>query len=1301
MYSSIAGHGPDDGLAMAVRRNSEDGGEGSEGVLIFTTEQGSTAMGCVLANKAAVQALQLRDEQQDMLNFLARSFSKDPGLKVLFQDLVKRLLQGQLSTVRHFVPGDFGKDRYFLSMRITPFAYRRESTDGGFDPTASPSPLSTQVDPAAAANDGCGGGSITPAMILELDMPYEGKELAARLQRDYMIISHIPSMVTMFDRAGRVLHQNRSSVAYMGYLVGADEDWPPTHGSAAGGPEQPRGQGHEVDAAATVQPVGLAGAGAGAGAGGAGRSTASPKPDWQAGVWASTGAGAGAGTGASPRAAPGSGHGARPNRLQLLFMQDPPKLVEVIRAVAEGTEWRGLVKMPGKALWGAAELAEPPSEVAAAVAAACGASPLPSGVSQCDTSGPMCPLPSPISLSQPAEPRRVAAQLLRELQATVMAPSVPASGAAAAAAQRRRSSAYGGFKASSVAGAGDGPGDINGDGTGPYTGRKTGGGSDGGDSGGGMGLVDDDDDEEGMLGPRASFSAHHGSDFASANLSVELMPHEMRPGSVLAWGRGSSSLGRASTFSPLQAAPTLSYIDEEGDHNEGAEELSFLLPKQRPQTRIGSESGGAPGGSLLGGPSGKRGAARPPGLYTVTTTTSSSGAVAHSSSTFIDTPSPYPPSLAHPDTPRRGRASASAQVVTGAPQSRSCSGSLPGQGQSQEREQDRPSGDSPPAFARVSAPLVPLPGPPSLAPATAPGHGAGHSQPAVCVRSHSSNLPSNTNVMAGSGAGSAAVSRTRLVHAHSTPSSRTTTYLQHTSQDHGRRLHSVLRALVHTANSSGAAPSSSATVASASLAAAAGAATAAAAALGYSAAGNSQSFANSAAANSAGRGGGSGVPNWSDGQLRHVQTLAGGRNSASSAAGRSTADQVVSGPLGRQLAGGGGSSAACGGGVGFLAPAAGSLPLRPLRLRSGALVDPDLDCRWHEVIVKPCFDPMNSQPLVMVIQTDVTSKVRAEVELAQVLEAEHRLLADIFPRHVVAQMTQRRKDEAQLERHGLMMLKSIQDPATLATSHESVTVLFADIKGFTEMSKEVSAAVVMTFLNNLYTRFDSLTDVYGVYKVETIGDCYMVAGGLVARDGDGYGRAVRGEGNIDPMAPQRVVAFARAMLEEAAKVALPNTGEPVKVRVGIHSGPVVSGVVGTKMPRFCLFGDTINTASRMESTGRPGAVHISATTRGLLPPEEEDQGWVPTGGVEVKGKGRMDTFMWCPQTPDAGRQRRDKQRQAMLLGTLSTLLPASSSVSPPASGWGRRTGGPPSGSVPAAAGRAATSSTFDATTTML
>ncbi|GIL90012.1 hypothetical protein Vretifemale_17731 [Volvox reticuliferus] len=236
-----------------------------------------------------------------------------------------------------------------------------------------------------------------------------------------------------------------------------------------------------------------------------------------------------------------------------------------------------------------------------------------------------------------------------------------------------------------------------------------------------------------------------------------------------------------------------------------------------------------------------------------------------------------------------------------------------------------------------------------------------------------------------------------------------------------------------------------------------------------------------------------------------------------------------------------------------------------------------------------------------------------------------------------------------------------------------------DIKGFTEMCKEVAPATVMTFLNDLYTRLDSLTDVYGVYKVETIGDCYMVhgtwvsenavwinllciivkavevAGGLMARDEDGYGQAVRTREDADPLHATRVVAFARAMLGEAARVRLPNTGRKVQMRIGIHSGPATSGVVGQKMPRFCLFGDTVNTASRMESTGRPGCIHASASTRALLKAGEEEIGWVATGGVEVKGKGRMETYLWGPQSAGATRQLRDMKQRAMVLGTLPDI----------------------------------------------
>ena len=102
------------------------------------------------------------------------------------------------------------------------------------------------------------------------------------------------------------------------------------------------------------------------------------------------------------------------------------------------------------------------------------------------------------------------------------------------------------------------------------------------------------------------------------------------------------------------------------------------------------------------------------------------------------------------------------------------------------------------------------------------------------------------------------------------------------------------------------------------------------------------------------------------------------------------------------------------------------------------------------------------------------------------------------------------------------------------------------------------------------------------------------------------------------------MSFAKAMLREVAHVNMPHSGEPLRLRVGLHSGPVTAGIVGSKMPRFCLFGDTVNTASRMESTCEPGCIHVSAATKQLLP----DEPWLPTGGVQVKGKGELQVRAW-------------------------------------------------------------------------
>ncbi|CAG5136593.1 unnamed protein product, partial [Candidula unifasciata] len=178
-----------------------------------------------------------------------------------------------------------------------------------------------------------------------------------------------------------------------------------------------------------------------------------------------------------------------------------------------------------------------------------------------------------------------------------------------------------------------------------------------------------------------------------------------------------------------------------------------------------------------------------------------------------------------------------------------------------------------------------------------------------------------------------------------------------------------------------------------------------------------------------------------------------------------------------------------------------------------------------------------------------------------------------------------------------------------AEKFDQVTVLFSDIVNFTEIAAACSPLDVVSMLNGLYHRFDLKSNEHGVYKVETIGDAYMVVSGVP---------------DITDKHAQLVANFAMDMINQAAYVLSPDTGQPLQIRVGTHSGPVVAGVVGVKMPRYCLFGDTVNTASRMESHAVPGRIHISTETFELI----RGHGYIcrDRGEVNVKGKGVMRTY---------------------------------------------------------------------------
>merc|ERR1719235_1665708 len=178
-------------------------------------------------------------------------------------------------------------------------------------------------------------------------------------------------------------------------------------------------------------------------------------------------------------------------------------------------------------------------------------------------------------------------------------------------------------------------------------------------------------------------------------------------------------------------------------------------------------------------------------------------------------------------------------------------------------------------------------------------------------------------------------------------------------------------------------------------------------------------------------------------------------------------------------------------------------------------------------------------------------------------------------------------------------------------SYDAVSVLFCDIAGFTNISSEVPSLEVMEMLHDLFVKFDELADVHGCYKVETIGDAYMVAAGCP-----------------DPCSDhaERIARLAIDMVRTAETVRSPLDGEPIRIRVGIHSGPLMAGVVGRARPRYCLFGDTVNVASRMESNGLPGRIQTTYRFTQALR-EGHPFEIVPRGHIDIKGKGRMKPFL--------------------------------------------------------------------------
>uniref|UniRef100_A0AAY5EDM0 Guanylate cyclase n=1 Tax=Electrophorus electricus TaxID=8005 RepID=A0AAY5EDM0_ELEEL len=175
------------------------------------------------------------------------------------------------------------------------------------------------------------------------------------------------------------------------------------------------------------------------------------------------------------------------------------------------------------------------------------------------------------------------------------------------------------------------------------------------------------------------------------------------------------------------------------------------------------------------------------------------------------------------------------------------------------------------------------------------------------------------------------------------------------------------------------------------------------------------------------------------------------------------------------------------------------------------------------------------------------------------------------------------------------------------------TLYFSDIVGFTTISALSEPIEVVDLLNDLYTLFDSIIGMHDVYKVETIGDAYMVASGVPIRNGNRHAAEMA---NMSLDILSCISTFKMRHMP----------GVKVKIRIGLHSGPVVAGVVGLTMPRYCLFGDTVNTASRMESTGLPYRIHVNQSTVRVLRELRLGYQIERRGKTELKGKGFEETF---------------------------------------------------------------------------
>ncbi|MBW4659206.1 MAG: response regulator [Drouetiella hepatica Uher 2000/2452] len=217
---------------------------------------------------------------------------------------------------------------------------------------------------------------------------------------------------------------------------------------------------------------------------------------------------------------------------------------------------------------------------------------------------------------------------------------------------------------------------------------------------------------------------------------------------------------------------------------------------------------------------------------------------------------------------------------------------------------------------------------------------------------------------------------------------------------------------------------------------------------------------------------------------------------------------------------------------------------------------------------------------------DTTERRLTEAELRLQRQEAERLLLSILPQSIAERLKRK--------------------PETIADSFADVTVMFADLVNFTPFAAQVPPKEMVEILNQIFSAFDQLAEQYGLEKIKTIGDEYMVAGGLPNPQSDHV---------------EAVADMALAMLQTVAKFPT-RQGKPFQLRIGINTGPVVAGVIGTKKFSYDLWGETVNLASRMETQGQAGYIQIAPATFDRL----KNKYWLERRGViEVRGFGEIAT----------------------------------------------------------------------------